>query len=119
MTAIATSQPSPRMMRRSDLIWIAAVAAIMLIAYLPIFNAGWIWDDNHYVTGNIHLHTLHGLRQLWLRPGAVPQYYPLTHTSFWIEYHLWGQHPLGYHLDNLFLHIANAALIGLILRRLD
>jgi protein O-mannosyl-transferase len=118
MTAIATSQPSPRMMRRTDLFWIAAVAAITLIAYLPIFNAGWIWDDNNYVTGNIHLHSLHGLRELWLRPGAVPQYYPLTHSTFWIEYHLWGRQPLGYHLDNLFLHIANAALIGLILQRL-
>ncbi|HUB25848.1 MAG TPA: hypothetical protein VL992_10505, partial [Tepidisphaeraceae bacterium] len=122
MTAIATSAtppPRPRIARRNDFLWIAAVAVATVVAYLPIFNAGWIWDDNYYVTNNIHLHTLHGLRELWLRPGAVPQYYPLTHTTFWIEYHLWGLHPLGYHLDNLLLHIANAALIGLLLKRLE
>jgi tetratricopeptide (TPR) repeat protein len=98
--------------------WIAVVIAATLAAYLPAFRAGWIWDDDHHVTENIQLRTLHGLRELWLRPGAVPQYYPVTHTTFWIEYHLWGLHPFGYHFDNCLLHIANAILVGLILRRL-
>jgi protein O-mannosyl-transferase len=98
-----------------------AVAAVFLgtvLVYLPSLRNGWVWDDDRYVTNNIHLQTLHGLRELWLRPGAVPQYYPLAHTTFWIEYHLWGLHPLGYHLDNVLLHAAGAVLLGLLLCRL-
>ena len=49
-----------------------------------------------------------GLRQIWFKIGSEPQYYPLTHTTFWIEYHLWQLSPLGYHIDNLILHAASA-----------
>jgi tetratricopeptide (TPR) repeat protein len=98
--------------------FVALVAFAATISYLPALRSGWVWDDNHYVTDNIDLLTLHGLGQIWTRLGATPQYYPATHTSFWIEYHLWGTHPFGYHLDNVLLHIANALLIGAILRRL-
>ena len=115
-----TAPPQPRIsIFSSNAFWIPAVAVLTLAAYFPAMRAGWVWDDNHYVTGNVFLKTLYGLTRLWLRPGAVPQYYPVTHTSFWIEYHLWGLWPLGYHLDNVLLHIANAVLIGLILRRLN
>src|ERR1700722_15337024 len=110
-----TSQ-SPK--QASTVPWIVVVAALTILAYIPALRAGWVWDDGHYVTDNIHLRTPHGLRELWLRPGAVPQYYPVTHTTFWLEYRLWGLEPLGYHLDNCLLHIANAVLVGLILRRL-
>jgi protein O-mannosyl-transferase len=99
--------------------WMILIVAATLLAYLPAIRAGWIWDDNHHVTQNVDLLTLNGLKELWLRPGAVPQYYPLTHTTFWIEHHLWGNQPLGYHLDNVLLHIANAIMVGLILRRLN
>jgi Tfp pilus assembly protein PilF len=95
------------------------IAAATLLAYLPAIRGGWVWDDNHHVTDNVDLLTLHGLKELWLRPGATPQYYPLTHTTFWIEHHLWSNRPLGYHLDNVLLHVANAVMVGLILRRLN
>ncbi|MGA2230646.1 MAG: tetratricopeptide repeat protein [Tepidisphaeraceae bacterium] len=116
MTAPAVDLP--RSARRQLLPLIALIAFATIISYVPAVRDGWVWDDNHYVTHNIDLCTLHGLAQIWLRPGATPQYYPLTHTTFWIEYHLWGIHPLGYHLDNVLLQIANAALVAVILRRL-
>src|SRR5213079_1491402 len=53
---------------------------------LRVLQPGFIWDDDSYVTANPTLQTLDGLRRIWLEPGAVPQYYPLTFTSFWIEY---------------------------------
>jgi protein O-mannosyl-transferase len=117
MTAPPPAQ-RPFLDRKFLLLWICGIALATAVAYFPAMGAGWIWDDNHHVTENIQLRTLHGLGELWLRPGAVPQYYPLTHTTFWIEYHLWGVNPLGYHVDNILLHIANAIMVGLILWRL-
>lgn len=53
------------------------------------------------------------------KPGATPQYYPLTHTIFWIEGHLWGLNAAGYHAVNVLLHIGNSLLLWAALRRLN
>ena len=95
-----------------------ALALLVVAAYLPALRAGFIWDDDAYVTANATLRTFDGLRRIWLEPGAVPQYYPLTFTSLWLDYRLWGLHPLGYHLVNVLLHAANAILVWLVGRRL-
>ena len=90
-----------------------------MLAYQPIWHAGFIWDDDHYVTGNLTLHSLKGLWQIWFVPGATPQYYPMAFTGFWVEYHLWHLNPLGYHLMNVLLQALNAILLWTVLRRLD
>jgi len=95
-----------------------SIALLTLAVYLPTLRCGWIWDDNHHITDNIELRTTHGLGQIWTRIGATPQYYPVTYSSFWVEYHLWGLWPAGYHLDNCLLQTANAVLIGWLLTRL-
>jgi tetratricopeptide (TPR) repeat protein len=89
-----------------------------LAVYQPVWQAGFIWDDDAHVTENTTLRTLDGLRRIWFERGATPQYYPLVHTSFWVEYHLWRLDPFGYHLINVLLQALNAILVWLILRRL-
>ncbi|MEO6436483.1 MAG: tetratricopeptide repeat protein, partial [Tepidisphaeraceae bacterium] len=96
----------------------ATLLLLTLIAFLPAMRAGWIWDDDYYVTNNRNLRSVGGLVDLWTKLGAVPQYYPLTHTTFWVEYHLWGLRPAGYHVVNIVLHAASSVLLWLILRRL-
>ena len=95
-----------------------ALGLLVVAAYLPALNAGFIWDDDAYVTGNATLRTLDGLRRIWLEPGAVPQYYPLTFTSLWLDHHLWGVQALAYHLVNVLLHGLDAILVWVIGRRL-
>ena len=95
-----------------------ALFAATLIFYAAILHGGFLWDDDAYVWNNIALRSLHGLSQIWLKPGAVEQYWPLTYTVFWVEYHLWGLHTFGYHVVNVLLHATNAFLVGLILTRL-
>jgi tetratricopeptide (TPR) repeat protein len=89
-----------------------------LAAYVPAMQGGFVWDDDDYVTENLNLRSLSGLQRIWLELGAVPQYYPLVHTTFWLEYHLWGLHPFGFHLTNVFLHAANGLILWELLRRL-
>lgn len=95
-----------------------ALLLLPLLAYLPVTRNGYIWDDDSYLTGNETLRDAGGLARIWFDPGATPQYYPLVHTSFWIEYRLWGLHPLGYHLVNVLLHGLAAWLAWRLLRRL-
>ena len=96
---------------------------IAVVAYLPALRAGWIWDDDYYVTKNLNLRDLAGLKNIWtkfgLSNGGTPQYYPVTHTTFWIEHHLWGTRPAGYHLVNILLHATNAILLWIILKKLQ
>ena len=93
---------------------------MVLLAYVPAYReCGFIWDDDSYVFDNSMLRSTLGLREIWFRPGATPQYYPLVFTTFWLEYHLWGLWPAGYHLVNVFLHGLNSGLLWLLLRRLN
>ncbi len=50
--------------------------------------------------------------------GATQQYYPLSETAFWVQYKLWGDATLGYHLVNIAWHALTALLVALVLRRL-
>src|SRR5947207_770500 len=95
-----------------------ALFVLTFLAYIPALRAGYIWDDDSYITNNPTLHSLEGLRQIWFQFGAVPQYYPLVHTTFWLEYHRWGLNPLGYHFVNVVLHGTGAMLLLILLRRL-
>jgi tetratricopeptide (TPR) repeat protein len=83
---------------------------LTVVAYGPAFRAGFIWDDDDYVTDNATLESLDGLGRIWLEPGAVAQYYPLTFTSLWLEHQVYGDAPTGYHVDNVLLHALNAVL---------
>jgi hypothetical protein len=99
--------------------WATAIVVLTLFAYSPVMEAGYIWDDDDYITQNQTLRSLEGLQKIWTERGAVPQYYPMVHTTYWIEYHLWGLNPKGYHVVNIILHGLNAILVGLILRQLQ
>jgi len=96
-----------------------AFLLLVVIAYLPALHGQFIWDDDAHVTKCEPLRTLAGLGRIWFEPGATQQYYPLTWTSFWIDFHLWHLHPLGYHGENIVLHAVNAILVWRILRRLN
>ncbi len=96
----------------------AAIVAATLVAYLPALGAGFVWDDDDYVTNNPLLRDPDGLARIWFSADAPSQYFPLVYTSFRLEYALWGLDPSGYHLVNVCLHAANALLAWAVLARL-
>ena len=105
--------------RRSTVLAAAAIVALTALTYSPLRNAGYIWDDDDYVTENRNLVSFEGLQRIWLEPRSLPQYYPLVHTTFWVEHKLWGLTPLGYHLVNVALHAVSALLLWRLLLRLE
>src|SRR5437868_13099319 len=66
------------------------LVVLIVVAYQPALHAGFVWDDDVNLTANPTVRDLAGLRQMWFVPEGWYQYYPLTFSSFSIEYHLWG-----------------------------
>jgi len=90
------------------------------LAYGPALRGQFVWDDDSWTTGITGLlRDLSGLRLIWCRFTALQQYYPLTGTTFWLDYHLWGFRPLPYHVENVLLHALAALLFWQLLRRLQ
>jgi protein O-mannosyl-transferase len=98
-------------------LFVFALLIALLIVYEPVWNGGFLWDDPAHVT-RPDLRSWQGLWSIWFTPGATQQYYPLTHTFFWLEHRFWGDSPLGYHLVNIVLHAVAASMVCLILYRL-
>ena len=94
------------------------LAGATVVAYLPVLEAGFVWDDDLWLTANPNIGELGGLARIWLEPSASTQYYPLTYTSFWVENELWGLDPVPFHVTNVLLHAAAAVLLWLVLERL-
>jgi Flp pilus assembly protein TadD len=110
------SSPPPASWQRDRLFALFIIAATLL-AYLPMWHAGFIWDDGLLLTANPLIKTHDGLYQFWFTTKA-PDYLPLMSSFFWVEWRLWGMNAVGYHVVNVLLHAANALLIWQLLGRL-
>jgi tetratricopeptide (TPR) repeat protein len=104
--------------RMTRILFPLLLAAVTVIAYWPVTRAGFIWDDNDYLTENPIYTYSDALSRIWFKPTESPQWYPLVFTSFHIERKLWGLNPLGYHLVNVLLHAGSAILLWWVLKRL-
>ena len=110
-----TLAPARAFGRREWLVAIALVVAVFL-AYQPCWHGGFLWDDESHLLNNPVLQP-GGLAKIWV-PGAYLNYWPLTYTAYWAQFHLWGLEPLGYHLVNIALHAISALLVWRILVQL-
>ncbi|HEU4346109.1 MAG TPA: tetratricopeptide repeat protein, partial [Candidatus Binatia bacterium] len=95
----------------------ASLVVLTFLVYLPAMGGGFVWDDDSMLTDNIVLKE-RGLYRSWFTTEQ-PNYWPLTWTSYWLEYQLWGFNPIGYHVGNVLLHAASALLVWRILVQLN
>lgn len=108
-------QPDRRLNRLDSII-----AVTLAIAAIALFAPSWgfdftSWDDGAYITNNPNLADARGLSRIWFSSDNE-QYYPLTFTTYWLEYQLWGDRPAGYHVTNTILHGLNVALVFILAR---
>ncbi len=96
----------------------ALLCGLPFVVYFPSLRGAYVLDDDIYVTQNRTLRSVDGLRRIWFEIGAEPDYYTVVYSTFWVEYHLWGLAPLGYHLVNIALHSLGALLLWRLLVRL-
>jgi tetratricopeptide (TPR) repeat protein len=90
-------------------LWAAlALVVAALVVYAPVRDAGFIWDDDHYLLENELVHAPDGWVRFWTSEAV--DFYPVSNTSLWLEWRLWGGDPTGYHVTNALLHVVNALL---------
>ncbi|MGA2796896.1 MAG: tetratricopeptide repeat protein [Thermoguttaceae bacterium] len=100
--------------------WAGVLLVIVAVfcVYLPSISGDFIFDDDIHLTEDKFIKAADGLFRIWTSKESV-DFWPATNTFFWIEWRLWGMHPTGYHVTNLILHVIEALLIWLILRKLS
>ena len=110
---------NPRMTEKArDRILGGAILLITLTLYIPAILSGFIWDDDKFLWQNPLIHDPGGLLEFWFSKAA-PDYFPLTSTTLWLEWRLWGaKSPWGYHLINVLLHAGTSLFLWRLLKRL-
>jgi Flp pilus assembly protein TadD len=92
------------------------IAALTYFMYRPAISGEFVLDDEQ-LTQNSQMKAPDGLYQLWFTTKPA-DYWPVTYSSFWLEWRLWSDHPTGYHVVNLVLHVIDVLLLWLVLRQL-
>ncbi len=115
-TAVSASFPCTFLIQRPWLLGLILVVVTFAV-YFPSLRGGFVFDDLGLIKNNRLVHASDGLRRFWFTTEA-PDYYPLTWSLWWLEWHTWGANPLGYRIVDLVLHAANALLVWIVLRRL-
>ena len=111
------SQDQPiRSWLRNGWFWGLILLLAIVLAYLPVWWAGYIWDDDKMLTANPVIVGPLGLKEIWTTSAA--NFYPLVLTTLWVEHALWGLQPLPYHLANVLMHGACAIVLWRVLRSL-
>jgi protein O-mannosyl-transferase len=113
---VPVNEPRVSFWRRD---WFRALllVAFVFIAYIQVFQADFIWDDESHLTRNPCVVGPLGLKEIWTTAQAV--YYPLVLTTFWTLHKLIGLNPFPYHLLNVSLHAVSAILLWRVLRLLE
>jgi protein O-mannosyl-transferase len=96
---------------------VLAIAAAGWYAFIPALHGEWVWDDRTEISENAVLRDVHGLQNIWRGVGGT-DYFPLKSTLQWLQWRCWGDHPFGYHVTNVTLHLASALVLWWLLRKL-
>jgi tetratricopeptide (TPR) repeat protein len=104
-------------------LWISiALSLLTLAVFWKVGSSDFIfyYDDKPYVTANLQVQkglTVQGL--VWAFASFHEcNYHPLTWLSHMADCQFFGLNPMGHHLTNLFLHVANTVLLFLLFGRM-
>jgi protein O-mannosyl-transferase len=101
--------------------WLIGILLLTIVAYMPVFSAGFTnWDDLNYVVNNPYIALSGENFPRLFTENVLGNIHPLTMFSLGVD-HFWvgTESALPYHLTNLLLHLLNTALTYFLALRLS
>jgi Tfp pilus assembly protein PilF len=118
--ALATAgAPFEPTLQRLSIPTCVVVFLLVFVVFYPITGNGFInYDDNDYITDNIHVQSgLNWSQVVWAFSNTdAANWHPLTWLSHILDWQLYGTNPWGHHLTSVLIHAVNAALLFALLR---
>ncbi len=102
------------------IVGIVLAVVACFVAYAPTLNVGFLLDDFlhlDYVARAAHgdwgdfVHNFYGN---WAGSDIMKCYRPISSTSFFVDYLIWGANAFGFHLTNIILLSLCTLFVGLI-----
>ena len=102
-----------------------AICIFLMVAtfctYMQIQDHEFIdFDDDFYITNNLNVQaglTIESFKWVFTK-SHLGNWSPVTWLSHMLDYQLYGLHPKGHKLTNLFLHISSALILFIVLLRM-
>ncbi|MFO0944811.1 MAG: tetratricopeptide repeat protein [Planctomycetota bacterium] len=89
----------------------AFVLAVLIgIIYQPAFFGDFVWDDHRMLVDNPMVRLPDGILRMWISTDQ-PDYWPLSYSTHWLEWRVWGENAAGYRALNITLHLLNTLLV--------
>lgn len=110
--------------RKKIITAVAVLFVLGVVLYANILHNGFIWDDHFNIENNTSVKSLNNIGQYFsqdLVAGAgetVGWYRPLLLLSYAFDYQIWGLNVVGYHSENVLIHIASAIILFFVVIRL-
>lgn len=102
-----------------------ALSILALATYSIGLKNDFVCEDHFFIVNNMPLQNLSNITDIFasddafgLTAKANPYYRPITTLSFAVDYQLWGNNPLGFHLTNILIHVFVTVLLFLCMKRL-
>lgn len=90
--------------------------ALIFTAYAPTWDSEFlVWDDDDHIYENRHILAEDGYLDAY-RDWSDPAFWPMTFTSWYVEWRVSDGQPWLFQVDNILLHAMNALLLGALLQ---
>jgi len=107
---------------KKAVVFVYAVLALAVVAaFEPVRHNDFVeYDDSQYITENRHvMKGLTGRSVAWAFSNTeTGNWHPVTWLSHMLDCQLYGLNPVGHHVTNVLLHLANTLMLFWIFRKM-
>ncbi len=103
----SSSNPPPLYFDNRSLVFLFSLSSLIFALYYPVMGAGFMSDDQLYISNNDALKNLQLENLLDIIYGSTNtyEYLPLRDLSYWIDIQLFGMDTFGYHAHNIIIYL--------------
>jgi|GEM_PF-1427158 len=99
--------------QHSGYVALAALAVIAFGCYADALANGFVFDDHGHVLSDPAFRSLTNVPKL-----LFDSYRPLRDITYALDFAIWGERPLGFHLTSILFHVANTLLVFALISRI-